>query len=111
VCARTCNTGDTAAALFAGSCSYMHSSVTPLLAMCSSVLLQRSTCADKDVFKWGMQQQRCAPGFEYDPTKADVSPPNRKRCCKVRPYIVRTGHMAWVVLGLGALVNSLRSHS
>jgi hypothetical protein len=71
----------------------MHSSDKLLLALCSSALLQRSTCGDKDVFKWGMQQQRCAQGFEYDPTKANVSPPNRKRCCKVRgcaPYALVT---------------------
>lgn len=45
--------------------------------------LQRSTCADKDVFKPGKQQQRCLPGTEYDPSKANVSPPSRRRCCRV----------------------------
>jgi hypothetical protein len=48
-----------------------------------SLCLQRSTCADKDVFKPGKQQQRCPPGTEFDPSKANVSPPSRRRCCRV----------------------------
>ncbi|KAF6261690.1 hypothetical protein COO60DRAFT_1459047, partial [Scenedesmus sp. NREL 46B-D3] len=49
------------------------------------VCCKRSTCADKDVFKRGTQQQRCPVGTEYDPSKANVSPPNRRRCCKAVP--------------------------
>jgi hypothetical protein len=48
---------------------------------------QRATCADKDVFKPGMQQQRCPVGTEYDPSKANVSPPTRRRCCRVRAWL------------------------
>ncbi|WIA11284.1 hypothetical protein OEZ85_011408 [Tetradesmus obliquus] len=51
----------------------------------NDVCCLRSTCADKDVFKPGKQPQRCPPGTEYDPTKANVSPPSRRRCCRAVP--------------------------
>eukprot|EP00883_Tetradesmus_obliquus_P000942 jgi/Sobl393_1/11010/SZX66814.1 len=51
----------------------------------NEVCCLRSTCADKDVFKPGKQPQRCPPGTEYDPTKANVSPPSRRRCCRAVP--------------------------
>ncbi|KAF6251835.1 hypothetical protein COO60DRAFT_1464031, partial [Scenedesmus sp. NREL 46B-D3] len=48
----------------------------------NEVCCLRATCADKDVFKTGKQQQRCREGTEYDPSKANVSPPSRRRCCR-----------------------------
>ncbi|WIA42096.1 hypothetical protein OEZ86_009371 [Tetradesmus obliquus] len=48
----------------------------------NEVCCLRSTCADKDIIKWGAQPQRCAPGWEFDSSKAAVSPPSRRRCCK-----------------------------
>jgi hypothetical protein len=55
-----------------------------LLLLLLLLLLQRSTCADKDIYKRGQQPQRCHPGWEFDPSKANVSPPSKRRCCKVQ---------------------------
>lgn len=65
------------------------------LCICATCL-QRSTCADKDVFKQGKQPQHCPPGTEADPAKANVSPPSRRRCCRVGAELVEHWFRVWL---------------